>query len=231
MILMNQVWMNQVWMNKIRDLALGAVLLALVMAAGCAPPGGLQHDADADSTQPEPHHVPFHAGDQSTSANPRPDASEALDNGLRPATGLPFRDPESLPSGTLLTVRLKEGISADNPDASATFEAVVDDSVVIDGNTLVARGATVAGRVESARASNVKRHRGYVRLTLDSIDIAGRDLPVQTSSLFARGNARETPDSVSDGSPNVIHLEKGRLLTFRLTEPVYLASQRSISSH
>ena len=114
------------------------------------------------------------------------------DNGLNPETGLPFHNPQSLPAGTLLTVRLKNPISADDPGANARFDAVVDEPVVIEGNRLVPRGATVAGRVESARASNVRRNRGYVRLMLDSIHVAGVNLPIQTSSLFVRGNSGDS---------------------------------------
>ena len=76
--------------------------------------------------------------------------------------------------------------------------------------------------VESARASKVKRNRGYVRLTLDSIDLAGKDLPIQTSSLFARGIAPET-------DPSAVTLEKGRRLTFRLAESVSIVPQQIIS--
>jgi len=75
--------------------------------------------------------------------------------------------------------------------------------------------------VESARASKVKHNPGYVRLTLDSIDVAGKDLPVQTSSLFARGNA-----PTGDASLSVLTLEQGRRLTFRLAQPVYVTGQQ-----
>ncbi|HET6180223.1 MAG TPA: hypothetical protein VFE61_25100 [Candidatus Sulfotelmatobacter sp.] len=90
----------------------------------------------------------------------------------------------------------------------------------------MARGANVAGRVEAARVSKVKGNRAYLRLTLNSIDVAGKDLPVQTSSLFARGTA---PDG--DVSARVITLEKGRRLTFRLAEPVFVANQEALNRH
>jgi hypothetical protein len=120
---------------------------------------------------------------------------------------------------------LKNPISADNPGGSGTFEAFVDEPVMVEGNALVPRGASVAGRVESARASRVKHNHGYVRLTLDSIDVAGKDLPVQTSSLFARGNAPN-----GDASLSVLTLEQGRRLTFRLAQPVYVTGQQSSPS-
>ena len=63
--------------------------------------------------------------------------------------------------------------------------------MVIDGNKLIPRGAAVSGRVESARASNLKRNRGYVRLVLETIHLSGASLPVQTASLFVRGSAAD----------------------------------------
>jgi hypothetical protein len=193
-------------------------LLALLGAAACAPPGALP---SGDGTpQAEQNKVPFHDADGKPS---RPgDSSSAQDNGVKPETELPFQDPQNLPAGTLLTVRTKNPISAENPDAKDTFEAVVDQPVVIEGNNLVPLGATVLGRVESARASNLKRSRGYVRLTLESIQLAGSNVPVQTSSLFVRGNAGLTQARQN----TVIRLEKGRRLVFRLTEPVYVAASQ-----
>ena len=94
-----------------------------------------------------------------------PDAGPAVPDS--PETGLPFHDSQNLPAGTLLTVRLKYLIAAQNPAANGTFEALVDEAVVVEGNRLVPRGAVVEGRVESARASDVRRNGGYVRLALN----------------------------------------------------------------
>jgi hypothetical protein len=200
-------------------LAIGIILLALVGTDGCAPPDGLQ--AGNGTTQAEQHKVPF----QDAGAKPsRPgDSPAAQDHGM-PETDLPFQDPQNLPAGTLLTVRTKNSISAENPDANGTFEAIVDQPVVIEGNQLVPLGTMVSGRVESARASNLKRNRGYVRLTLETIQLAGLNVPVQTSSLFVRGHAGQTRPEQSP----IVRLEKGRRLVFRLTEPVEVAaSQRA----
>jgi len=210
-------------------LTIWPMLLALLCTAGCGRPAGVQSGAGA-APAPQPQ-VPFHDGNASAVAR-QGDAALVQGNGLSSEAGLPFHDPQNLPAGTLLTVRLKHSISAQNPGANATFEAVVDEPVVVNGNKLVPSGATVAGRVESARASNVRRNRGSVRLALDSIHLAGGNLPIQTSSLFVRGNAGVTQEQQDDpqkeASTAVIRLEKGRRLTFRLTETVYVAaSQRA----
>lgn len=214
---------------------LGLMLLALLMAVGCERPAAVQ---TADAAPTDQHQVPFHAAPTQSNANP--DGSQSPQ--ASPETGLPFQEARNLPVGTLLTVRLKHPISADNPSAKETFEAVIDEPVVIEGNRLVPRGTSVAGRVESAQSSNVGRNRGYVRLALNSIHLAGANLPVQTSSLFVKGNAsaslapqgddqrdaQEGETRPTQTQARVIRLEKGRRLTFRLTEPAYVAaSQRN----
>jgi hypothetical protein len=215
-----------------RGLTIWPMLLALLWGAGCARPAGLQDEGSAHADQ---HQLPFH--DEEVTPVARPDAAPAVPD--NPEAGLPFhhsqtfRNSQNLPAGTLLTVRLKHPISAENPAANATFEALVDEAVVVEGNRLVPRGAVVAGRVESARASDVRRNGGYVRLALDSLHLAGGNLPIRTSSLFVRGNAGGNPLPQGETPPRdptatVVSIEKGRRLTFRLTESAYVAaSQRT----
>jgi hypothetical protein len=206
-------------------------LLALVVAAGCSHPTPVPGPSGTRSDQPK---VPFGKGEQEqgSAANSGREASaeaqgETADSGTR----IPFHDRYSLPTGTLLTVRLEKSISTNASEASGTFAAIVDEPVVVDGVTLVPRGASVAGRVESSRASTMARDRGYVQLTLATIDITGQDLRVQTSSLFARADAGAGHDFQKANSVNGIHLDKGRRLTFRLTGPVYLASEQPAPTH
>jgi hypothetical protein len=193
------------------------LLLALLGTMGCERPTAVQ---TADAAPAEQHPVPFHAA---------PDASDVRSDGSQASqanreTELPFQDAKNLPVGTLLTVRLRSPILAENPGAKGTFEAVIDEPVVVEGNKLIPRGASVDGRVESAQTSNLSHNHGYVRLALDSIHLAGANLTVQTSSLFVKGSA----SAVLTSQAGVIRLEKGRRLTFRLTEPVYVAaSQRT----
>jgi hypothetical protein len=151
-------------------------------------------------------------------------------NNSESETSLPFHDVSNLPAGTLLTVRLNNAIAADGSAASGTFEAVVDEPVVVDGVALVPRGTNAVGRVEAARRSNLERDRGFVRLTLASIDVSGHDVPVQTSSLFASANATGGDKSVAANDASAIQLEKGRRLTFQLTGEVQIPREERISS-
>src|SRR5690349_11776363 len=49
---------------------------------------------------------------------------------------LPFDDAQSIPAGTLLTVRLKGALTSAVSGGNDLFNAIVDEPVVIDGNTI-----------------------------------------------------------------------------------------------
>jgi len=125
----------------------------------------------------------------------------------------------SLPAGTLLTVRLDHSLSSSNSDSATSFTAEVDEPVLLNGKTVVPRGTRVQGHLEAARVSDVNHRTGYLRLSLDSINMEHQDFPIQTSSLFAR--ARSTVSSSGSQHPesgsSVVRLKTGRRLTFRLT--------------
>ena len=189
------------------------ILIMLLLGAACSRPAEIRETEGSSAT--DPHPLPFREADSQGSADSNATAVPVGDKSAKTETNLPFREPDNLPAGTLLTVRLKDPVSAD-AEASGRFEGVIDEPVTIEGNTLVPRGASVAGRVESARSSKGQGS-GFVRVTLDSIDLAGKDLHLQTSSLFARGNGASHGPTLQATT-----LEKGRRLTFRLTEPAYV---------
>lgn len=150
-----------------------------------------------------------------------PSSPQAVQHTVPPDIDLPFEDTHHLPVGTLLTVCLSDPVAAGVKTNDRSFEAVIDQSVIIDGNTVLPRGSSVSGKVESARTSEMKPDRGYLRLVLVSVHFDGVDIPLRTASLFAR----QGPDVHI--SLSTVRLEKGRRLTFRLIEPVSLNPQRT----
>jgi len=201
-------------------------LIALAATFGCSHPASVQNGNEA--VQPDEPKPPFHQN--GTTATQNPDLG--INNSDQPPSLKPFpfntSQPTILPAGTLLTVRLDQSLTAKS-DESQTFSAMVDVPVVVDGNTLIANGSTVKGRVEAARTSSVERNSGYVRLTLDSIRIGDHDIRLQTSSLFARGGVHTVENAAAIDKPSrIIDLSKGRKLTFRLSEPVLLPLQPAV---
>jgi len=112
-----------------------------------------------------------------------------------------------LPEGTPIPVRLQTGLSSASAHAGDTFSAIVDEPVVVDGQTLVGRGTTATGRVLEVKASAIARdipqessrdsshdsssEPGYLRIVLLSLNVGGRTVAIETSSIFAKGGSRE----------------------------------------
>jgi hypothetical protein len=199
-----------------------ALLLLLSLCCfGCARPIG-NEDAAGKTGRP----VPFRDGLASGAQTSSPGSALAVpDGGFAPSRGVPFHS-QNLPSGTLLSVHLNAAISSGDRAQDLSFTASLDDPIVIDGRTVVARGANVNGRVESAQSSAQSDGRGYLCLTLDSIEVGGRDLPVSTATLFAKGLTQEHSGRVKKLS---VLVEQGRHLTFRLTSPLSLSAPVAIS--
>jgi hypothetical protein len=224
-------------------LVLPILLLILALAAGCSRPSDLP--ADERVNQADQRKLPFednaakgNSGSNSGDGNSREANTPTASNvDPRAAGGPPFQTPSSdpdLPPGTLVTVRVEKQIFTDRTGEEGSFAGVVDEPVVMDEKIAVPRGATVTGRIEAAPASDGGRGRGYIRLTLDTITIAGKTLPLRTSSLFVRGSAGEvsspSQDSEGPAHPAVTRLQKGRRLTFRLATSVPRDRQETVSS-
>ena len=204
------------------------VVLGVALAAGCSRSASLQGGGGSARADQQKAPFPEDTGsslpeDHGTVASQKP--GKDVDANHAPPFTSPM--PPSLPPGTLLTVRLQNSLSSLRVRAGEIFSAVVDEPVVIDGNVLVGRGTGVSGRVESAQTSPPTRNSASLRLILDSITIQGKRWPLQTASLFARGAPRETHtlpvasglgESPYSVGPTTVRINKGRRLTFRLTQ-------------
>jgi len=200
-------------------------LLPLLLSFCCITCGRPSANDQASLNSARP--VPFRDASDSSALGSASTSSLAVpDDGSGPPRDLPFH-PRNLPAGTLLSVRLNDAISADGRAPGAPFSATLDEPIVIEGKTVLPLGTVVSGLVESAGESGASNERGSVRLTLNSIQIGGRDISVSTSTLFARGTVSRRPGHARSRS---VQLELGRRLTFRLTEPLSWSGQIAISS-
>ena len=212
--------------NHERRFALGLLCLALSMglSQGCSRSEPSQRrDASSPASK---QNVPFHSETQASdnmNALPEPAGDP------KQAASLPFRAGMSariVPAGTLLTIQLEDSLSAAKAHVGDPFAASVAVPLIIDQDTIIEPGVAVVGRVESERSSASRQGRpqnpGYFRLTLSSITIDGRQLALQTSSLFARGTFQPSMG---------VSVQKGRRLTFRLTAPFLLDDANSATNH
>ncbi len=165
--------------------------------------------------------------------------------GVSPTAGF---TPDGIPAGTQVSIQLQEGLSSADCRVGDPFQAVLDEPVVVAGRTLAPRGTPVTGTVVAAKASRSPHQPGYLRLTLASMFLNGKSIPLQSSSIFTKGayEKRTAPamqgseadgkDAVVDaaedsgnktGSPihpnrGNVRFSTGRRLTFRLAQPLHL---------
>ena len=184
---------------------------------------------DIDSRIPASQQaLPFHPDSQDSALSAAapsvpPDGHEGNAEPFRPRSQM-----DTIPEGTLVTVRLQASLSARNIHAGDSFSAVLAFPLSGRGSTVVPAGTMILGRVESVR---VKQETGsnprcYFRLKLESANLQGKQESIRTSSLFASAThgSRKLRANADSG------IQKGRELTFRLTAPLALNSSMALAA-
>jgi hypothetical protein len=182
-----------------------AALLALANVVSCSKPTGVP-DSSAKSGQT----LPFDR--------------EASTKGISPSQSL-IPPTRRLLEGTSISVRLRNTYSSATAHAGDTFQATLDEPVIVDEQPLIPRGSPVIGRVlDAQRATEGGRNPGYLRLALVSVGVGGKPIAIETSSIFAKGNAADehAPETTADVNRSDIALTPDRRLTFHLTQPIDL---------
>lgn len=105
----------------------------------------------------------------------------------------------TVPAGTPVAIRMQTSVSSKTASAGQNFQAVLDEPITVEGKTVAPRGADVTGRVVSAHSSGRLHKPGYLRLTLDSITLEGKKLPLETSSIFVQGSSHKKRNAVMIG--------------------------------
>lgn len=120
-------------------------------------------------------------------AQPPSNSAAATDNPDTEKPPFTESKPLIIPASTAIYVRLQESISSRTAQPGQRFSAVLDDPLTVDDQTVVAKGTPVEGRVVAARDSGHLHNSGYLRITLSSITLNGKAVPLQTNSMFVSG--------------------------------------------
>ena len=107
----------------------------------------------------------------------------------RDTGSLPFSQngPVEISKGTPIYVRLQQTISSARAQTGQDFSAVLDEALVVNGGTIAPEGAEVRGRVVAVRKFSRLHNAGYLRLTLSSITLNGKEVPIETNSMYVEG--------------------------------------------
>ncbi len=158
-------------MRNFLILLMALTLMLLLAACGTKVP------EQAQAAQPSDQPLPF----ANNSAGVQPTRTEV------PAV-------QAIPAGTPIAVRLQQTVSSASASAGEHFDAVLAEPLVLNGQVMAPRGAAAEGRVVAVRHSGRLHNPGYLRLTLASVEINGKAVPVQTSSIFVEGGSHKKRD-------------------------------------
>jgi hypothetical protein len=196
------------------------ILLTLTVLCACGRPPGESASNAVDSQK-----LPFDRQPRTTGVSPS--------QSLIPST-------TKLPEGTPIPIRLQSALSSASSHAGDTFNAIIDEPVVIDGQTLLGSGTPAKGQVLEARAAGRSSGNslesplepGYLRIVLVSLNVGGRSIAIETSSIFAKGGFREERSPATGAASGVSPKDRDkdivfgtdRRLNFRLAQTVDLQS-------
>jgi hypothetical protein len=151
-----------------------------------------QNPAPAPQT---PNSSDAQAGAQSAQSNvPPADAAPTTDPGQDAAPAdaaqaqadsdtpvAPAAQPIMVPAGTTLTVRLGEQLGSRISEPNQSFSATLDRDVVVGGQTVIAAGSSVTGKVAFARPAGALAGEANLQLKVTSVNVNNTDMPVVTS--------------------------------------------------
>jgi hypothetical protein len=197
-------------------LYLGTVILTLALLGACSRP-------------------PAQSESGATAAQKLPFDGTARTTGIAPSRSF-VPSTSKLPEGTPIPVRLRTAVSSESSHAGDTFSAVLDEPVVIEGQTILAAGTLATGRVLEAKAATSggvnlferAPEPGYLRIVLVSLEVGEKPVMIETSSIFAKGGSRErTPASGAASGEAQHEIEDvvfgvDRHLSFRLAQKIDL---------
>ncbi len=113
----------------------------------------------------------------------------------------PSRAPEppadrriSIPSGTLIPIRMVDSISSDQDHVGQTFRASLDGPVVVDGETVIPKRADAFVKVVAIKAAGELTGKAELKVQLESIVVGGKRYTID-SNVFYREGASQTKET------------------------------------
>ncbi len=138
---------------------------------------------DVDSVQ-------FGGGQRTSSEAPPPAAAP-------PPSGFAQQAPPpapsygtQIPNGTQITIRMIDGVNSEETRLGQTFRASVDEPVMVDGQTVVPRGADAFVKLVEDKQSGKFEGRTVLTLVLQQVMVNGRMVDVTTGDVSEASNSR-----------------------------------------
>ena len=97
--------------------------------------------------------------------------------------------PVIVPEGTVIPVTLDQALSSEDNRTGDDFDASVSAPIVVDGKTIIPKGARAQGRIVESKASGRLKSPARLELTLTSIEVGGTKYDIDTSDTRSVGKS------------------------------------------
>jgi hypothetical protein len=96
----------------------------------------------------------------------------------------------TIPANTIVTVRMIDPVDSDSSSLGRTYRASVDEPVMVNGQTVIPRGADVVTKVVQDQQSGKIEGRTMVGLALQTISINGQPVDVTSQEVSKASGSR-----------------------------------------
>jgi len=138
----------------------------------------------ASSDDGRPHLRRAQPDSQPTILRPDDDAAPA------PAAPPAPHSAVELPAGKNLVVRMIDGVDSEVASVGQTFAASMDQPVILNGETIIPRGADVVVKLVDAQQSGKLTGRAELTLALMSVKVNGKAVDINTQSISRESDSR-----------------------------------------
>ena len=112
----------------------------------------------------------------------RPDTTSTAPPAVRSAA--------ELPAGTNIVVRMIDGVDSQTNSVGQTFAASIDEPVMLNGDSVIPRGADVVVKLVDSKESGKLTGRSELTLDLVSVKVNGRPVDINTQTVSRESASR-----------------------------------------
>ncbi len=134
----------------------------------------------------------------------------------------------TVPAGAPVSVVVDQSLSTAVNQSGEPFEASMASPLIVDGKTVIPKGASVVGRILDLRRADSPRRAARLELALESVEVGNKSYGIHTTVNNRRGGKPQLRTASAPNGQAVaalllrkdIRLRPETLLTFRLEQPV-----------
>ena len=153
----------------------------------------------------QPSQYPSQSGPQQSRQYPAPYGSPYSQPPNAPEYGQPQRpyvvqiggEAVIVPNGSLVRVRINQGMDSKHTAVGTVFDGVVLNDVIAGGSIAIPRGAAIQGSVVESHPAGDLKGKGELKLQLTQLQLGGRVYPIVTDFWWHQG-ADKTANTVGN---------------------------------